>query len=148
VTHHGIEAAGVLPREGALMHRVFVWIRWRILAMLFAFAFVGYVQRTSVAIAAERMMPLLGLNQVQVGWLLTAFLVGYTIFQVPGALVGHWLGAGFESLAKLTDVPSKSLHRMRSPKGNPSRDNLAAIFGAVSNKISSNARSRRQRKVA
>jgi ACS family glucarate transporter-like MFS transporter len=93
VTHHGIEAAGVLPREGALMHRVFVRIRWRILAMLFAFAFVGYVQRTSVAIAAERMMPLLGLNQVQVGWLLTAFLVGYTIFQVPGALVGHLLGA-------------------------------------------------------
>jgi MFS transporter, ACS family, glucarate transporter len=68
-------------------------IRWRILAMLVAFALVGYVQRTSVAIAAERMMPLLGLSQVQVGGLLTAFLIGYTIFQVPGALVGHWLGA-------------------------------------------------------
>lgn len=61
--------------------------------MLVAFAFVGYMQRTSVAIAAERMMPLLGLSQVQVGWLLTAFLVGYTVFQVPGAIVGHWLGA-------------------------------------------------------
>lgn len=55
---------------------------------------------------------------------------------------------GFESLAKLTDVPSKSLHRMLSPKGNPSMDNLAAIFGAVSNRISRNARSARQRKVA
>src|SRR5277367_5474676 len=68
-------------------------IRWRILALLFAFSFVGYVQRTSVAIAAERMMPTLGLSQVQVGWLLTAFLVGYTVFQVPGAIVGGWLGA-------------------------------------------------------
>ena len=38
-------------------------------------------------------MPTLGLNQVQVGWLLTAFLVGYTVFQVPGAIVGGWLGA-------------------------------------------------------
>ncbi|MBZ0094054.1 MAG: transcriptional regulator [Sulfuricella sp.] len=38
---------------------------------------------------------------------------------------------GFEQLAKLTDKPSKSLHRMLSPKGNPSMDNLAAIFGAV-----------------
>jgi len=38
---------------------------------------------------------------------------------------------GFEKLAKLTDTPSKSLHRMLSPKGNPSMDNLAAIFGAV-----------------
>jgi len=38
---------------------------------------------------------------------------------------------GFEQLAVLTDKPSKSLHRMLSPKGNPSMDNLTAIFGAV-----------------
>jgi DNA-binding phage protein len=38
---------------------------------------------------------------------------------------------GFERLAKVTAMPSKSLHRMLSPKGNPSMDNLAAIFGAV-----------------
>jgi DNA-binding phage protein len=38
---------------------------------------------------------------------------------------------GFEQLAVLTHKPSKSLHRMLSPKGNPSMDNLAAIFGAV-----------------
>jgi putative addiction module killer protein len=55
---------------------------------------------------------------------------------------------GFEQLAKITDVPSKSLHRMLSPRGNPSMDNLAAIFGAVSSKISRNARATRQPKVA
>jgi len=38
---------------------------------------------------------------------------------------------GFESLAEMTHKPSKSLHRMLSPKGNPSMDNLAAIFGAI-----------------
>ena len=38
---------------------------------------------------------------------------------------------GFEQLAKITEKPSKSLHRMLSPRGNPSMDNLAAIFGAV-----------------
>ena len=38
---------------------------------------------------------------------------------------------GFERLAEVTDKPSKSLHRMLSPKGNPSMDNLAAIFGAI-----------------
>ena len=37
---------------------------------------------------------------------------------------------GFEQLAALTDKPSKSLHRMLSPKGNPSMDDLAAILGA------------------
>lgn len=38
---------------------------------------------------------------------------------------------GFEQLAEITDKPSKSLHRMLSPRGNPSMDNLAAIFAAV-----------------
>lgn len=38
---------------------------------------------------------------------------------------------GFEGLARETDRPSKSLHRMLSSHGNPSMDNLAAIFGAV-----------------
>ena len=38
---------------------------------------------------------------------------------------------GFEQLAALTAKPSKSLHRMLSPTGNPSMDNLAAIFHAL-----------------
>jgi DNA-binding phage protein len=42
---------------------------------------------------------------------------------------------GFEQLAKLIDTPSKSLHRMLSPKGNPSMDNLAAIFGALRKRL-------------
>lgn len=68
-------------------------VRWWILTLIIASAFTGYVQRTSVAIAAERIMPELGLSQVQVGWLLTAFLIGYAVFQLPGALVGQWIGA-------------------------------------------------------
>lgn len=42
---------------------------------------------------------------------------------------------GFEQLAALTAKPSKSLHRMLSPKGNPSMDNLAAIFRAVRERL-------------
>jgi DNA-binding phage protein len=55
---------------------------------------------------------------------------------------------GFEQLAKMLDIPSKSLHRMLSAKGNPSMDNLAVIFGALSSKISRSARTKRPRKVA
>jgi DNA-binding phage protein len=42
---------------------------------------------------------------------------------------------GFERLAGLTAKPSKSLHRMLSADGNPSMDNLAAIFSAVRRKL-------------
>ena len=38
---------------------------------------------------------------------------------------------GFEGLARLSGKPSKRLHRMLSAQGNPSMDNLAAIFAAV-----------------
>jgi ACS family glucarate transporter-like MFS transporter len=67
-------------------------VRWLVFALLFAFAFTGYVQRTSIAIAAERMMPELGWTQIQVGWLFTAFLLTYSVFQIPGALVGQRVG--------------------------------------------------------
>ncbi len=42
---------------------------------------------------------------------------------------------GFEELAAETSKPSKSLHRMLSEKGNPSMDNLAAIFSAIRKKL-------------
>lgn len=42
---------------------------------------------------------------------------------------------GFEQLAQVTAKPSKSLHRMLSPSGNPSMDNLAAIFGAIRERL-------------
>lgn len=42
---------------------------------------------------------------------------------------------GFEELSSVTEKPSKSLHRMLSPRGNPSMDNLAAIFHALRQKL-------------
>ena len=40
-----------------------------------------------------------------------------------------------EALAEMTDKPAKSLHRMLSRSGNPSMDNLAAIFDAVRHRL-------------
>jgi DNA-binding phage protein len=42
---------------------------------------------------------------------------------------------GFEELASMTAKPSKSLLRMLSSTGNPSMDNLSAIFGAVRRRL-------------
>jgi MFS transporter, ACS family, glucarate transporter len=67
-------------------------VRWSILGCLFGFAIFGYMQRTGIAIAAEPMMRELGLDQVALGWLLTVFLVGYTVFQIPGAVLGEYGG--------------------------------------------------------
>ena len=62
-------------------------------AYLSVFGAVGYIQRTGVAVAAERMMPELNLTPVELGWLLNAFLISYTGFQIPAALLGQRFGA-------------------------------------------------------
>jgi len=42
---------------------------------------------------------------------------------------------GFEKLATVVSVPSKSLHRMLSPNGNPSTANFFAILRALQKEI-------------
>jgi len=68
-------------------------VRWLVLAGLFGFSFFAYVQRTSIGVAADRMMSELGLSQLQVGWLFTAFLTSYAALQAPGGWVGQRFGA-------------------------------------------------------
>jgi DNA-binding phage protein len=45
---------------------------------------------------------------------------------------------GFEALAHDTSLPSKSLHRMLSAKGNPTRNNLTAIFTVLRKQLNVN----------
>ena len=68
-------------------------VRTPIFAMLFGFAFTGYIQRSGISVAAERIMPELGLSQIQIGWVMTAFLVTYAVFQIPASLLGQVVGA-------------------------------------------------------
>jgi ACS family glucarate transporter-like MFS transporter len=78
------------PTPGyALAHR----IRWRIFGLLFGFGCVAYLQQKSLTVAAARIMPDLGLSQMQIGWLEWAFVLGYAAFQLPGGVIGQRVGA-------------------------------------------------------
>jgi MFS transporter, ACS family, glucarate transporter len=68
-------------------------IRWRIFSFLFGFGFLAYVQAKTITVAADRMMPELGLSQFQIGVIEMAFIVGYAAFQLPGGVIGQRLGA-------------------------------------------------------
>jgi MFS transporter, ACS family, glucarate transporter len=89
-----------------------VRVRWKIFAFLFGFGFVAYVQQRSLTVAAYQMMPQLGFSQMQIGYLETALLVGYTVMQFPGGVIGQRLGArlmfvviGFIALAATLVTP-------------------------------------------
>ena len=79
--------------SGRRLESPFVPIRWRIFGLLFAFAFLEYLQQRGLTVAAERMMPELKFTQMQVGWVQQAFVVGYTLFQFGGGVAGQRWGA-------------------------------------------------------
>ena len=54
-----------------------------ILALLFAASFVAYVLRTNMSIAGDSIMADLGLSEIQLGMVFSAFAWGYAIFQFP-----------------------------------------------------------------
>ena len=62
--------------------------RWKILALLTLISVITYVDRVNISVAARQMMPALGLTQVQMGYVFSAFVLGYALFQIPGG----WLG--------------------------------------------------------
>jgi MFS transporter, ACS family, glucarate transporter len=68
------------------------FVRWQIAAMVGAFAFVSYVQRMNISVAAELMMPDLGLTKTQMGHIFSSFLIGYAIFQIPEGRLGDSIG--------------------------------------------------------
>jgi ACS family glucarate transporter-like MFS transporter len=61
-------------------------VRWRVLALLVLTSFISYVLRYNVSTAGPTMMEDLQLTQEQLGYILAAFVAGYTIFQFPGGL--------------------------------------------------------------
>jgi sugar phosphate permease len=68
-------------------------VRWYIFGFACSFAFIAYIQQKSLTVAAGRMMPELGLSQLQIAWLEQALVLGYTISQVPMGVLGQRLGA-------------------------------------------------------
>ena len=67
--------------------------RWKILALLFLISVITYVDRGNISVAARQMMPALGLTQLQMGNVFSAFVLGYALFQIPGGWMGDRWGA-------------------------------------------------------
>ncbi len=67
-------------------------VRWRILAILIFLSFVSYLMRGNLSIAAPTMIADLQLTEIQWGWVMAAFPLGYALFQFPGGLAGDRFG--------------------------------------------------------
>jgi len=66
--------------------------RWLVASMVGGFAFVSYIERMNISVAAAMMMPDLSLTKTQMGQVFSSFLWGYAIFQVPAGRIGDVVG--------------------------------------------------------
>ncbi len=68
-------------------------VRYGVLAAACTLAVLTYVQRQGFVVGLTPLSNDLGLDEQQVGYLLSGWLIAYGVFQIPGGLLGDWLGA-------------------------------------------------------
>lgn len=68
-------------------------LRTLLVVWLFVVSAVAYMDRTNVSIAGAAIRSELGIDNVRLGWVFSAFLVGYACFQVPGGWLADRYGS-------------------------------------------------------
>jgi MFS family permease len=90
--------------------------RWDIAMLCFLAQIIGYCDRVNISVAAPALMRERHWDTVQMGWVLTAFFLGYTLSMIPaGMYIDHYgakrtLGIGmtwWSLFTALTPIPRK-----------------------------------------
>ena len=67
-------------------------VRWMLIAWLFVISAIGYLDRVNISIAGQSIAKEFHLNNVQLGWIFSAFVLGYALFQAPGGSIADRFG--------------------------------------------------------
>jgi MFS transporter, ACS family, glucarate transporter len=67
-------------------------VRWKVLFYLCLLAGVTYLDRICISMAAPHIRQDLGLNEVQMGYVFSAFTLAYGIFEMPTGAWGDRIG--------------------------------------------------------
>jgi len=74
-------------------HRLIQTVRWRVAAMLFLAGGLNYLDRSALAVAAPAIQSDLGLSSAALGFVFSAFFLGYALFN----FVGGWAADRFRA---------------------------------------------------
>jgi ACS family glucarate transporter-like MFS transporter len=67
-------------------------VRWRVLFVLFVVSFVNYFLRNALSVAAPSIQDEFGYSNQEIGWILNAFNISYTLLMIPGGVFGQKYG--------------------------------------------------------
>lgn len=73
-------------------------VRVQLVFLLFVISAVAFLDRTNISVAGVQMRQEYGVDQVRLGWVFSAFLIGYALFQVPAG----WLASRYGPRKLLT----------------------------------------------
>ena len=67
-------------------------VRWYLVFWLFVLSAVSFLDRVNISVAGSSIAAEYHLSQIQLGWVFSAFLLGYALFQTPGGWLADRLG--------------------------------------------------------
>jgi len=77
----------------AAVARAVLSVRYLLVCWLLVLSAIAFVDRTNISIAGVEISREFRLDNSQLGWIFSAFLLGYAFFQVPGGIVSEKFGA-------------------------------------------------------
>jgi ACS family glucarate transporter-like MFS transporter len=67
-------------------------VRWLLIFWMFAISAVAYLDRVNISIAGHAIAQEFRLDNIQLGWVFSAFVLGYALFQAPGGRLADRFG--------------------------------------------------------
>jgi ACS family glucarate transporter-like MFS transporter len=67
-------------------------VRWLLVSWLFVLSAIAFLDRTNISVAGASIARAYQLDNVHLGWIFSAFLVGYAAFQTPAGRMADRLG--------------------------------------------------------
>jgi ACS family glucarate transporter-like MFS transporter len=67
-------------------------VRWLLIGWTFAISAVAYLDRVNISIAGHSIALEYHFSNVELGYVFSAFVLGYALFQAPGGRLADWLG--------------------------------------------------------
>ncbi len=67
-------------------------VRWLLIGWMFAISAIAYLDRVNISIAGRSIQQEFRLDNIQLGWVFSAFVAGYALFQAPGGRLADRFG--------------------------------------------------------
>lgn len=67
-------------------------VRWVLIAWMFVISAIAYLDRVNISIAASSIEKDFQLDHLHMGWVFSAFVLGYALFQAPGGRLADRFG--------------------------------------------------------